>query len=432
MTAGRVNQIRFGFDERLGKLGVVASSFNNNEMTRFWHSELSTFYRMGTVDSAQPPETAFTHLKFPEGRAVLLYRHTEPGDAARNLSHALIADEFDLEDLALPLTRWRGWRDELYSNGWLPALPLEAFGVSGESLDHAARRDDLEASGLLAALLRHPEDRFSVQGMPDEHVVPSLWAVRQIMSVIAEALPWSREWTFSTYETSDASRPRLPALLFLPEGATGAADNGRVRIRHGRRSDEHGTLADALLSRYRGGDLDELLAEVRGVVQGRHDIYTRIDRLVEKWGYVPRSGDLGWTADDTVVAQPVVEQETASAEQVAAHEALIDAMNGLAGHVELLTHQVDRLVRAIEQSSLQSSQQRPSSPPPAVVPSHVEPVQFSPPRQPEMQLRQPPPETGKRPGLWTEVGTVLGFPVLWVVIGLTAFILLVVLVRAIA
>jgi hypothetical protein len=403
MTAGHVHQIRFGFDERVGRLAVAADSFGDSEMTNFWHDELNPYYRTGSVDSFRPPQSAFTHLRFSGGHSVLLYRRTEPGDAARNLSHALIGDEFDLDELALPLTTWRGWREGWYANGWLTRLSLDEFHVQAEDLDEPARRAASEASGLLAAMLRNPDAKFSVQGMPDEHVVPSLWAVRRIMSVIADAMQWSRDWTFSTYETSDASRPNLPALLFLPEGASRASDIGRVRIRHERLSHEYGMLADTLLSLYRTRNLDELRREIGAVVHGKHDIHGRIDRLINKWGHSPSSADLLWSAEETAVVPLDAVPEFVPVASPAQSDALVEAMVGLTDKMELLSAQLDLLVRTMERSSQQSSPQRPSPPPPHDTTSHLESAQHSLPRPPGAQLVSSSMQTEFPQGVWAEV-----------------------------
>jgi hypothetical protein len=246
-------------DTRTGGLGLVASTFQSDvDAVLGWQNDLKHFYRLSD-DFAAPPDEAFSFLVFGADAAVL--RRVNTGaQTGRNFSQAIVGPAEELSELAFPLTQWRGW------------LPPENHGHALEPSDTDKLRDlclqyentmrmrpsvaPNAVCALLAAIFANPEMDLSVLGVSSANAAEVLFAVRDIVTVIG-GVP-ARQWTFSTFETSDRPRAHLPEFVFMPRlpDKPEIDDKHRVRVDVSETLpwDDQARLARAMYDEYRKYD----------------------------------------------------------------------------------------------------------------------------------------------------------------------------------
>lgn len=218
---GRIDQVVIAFTTDEG-MRPVASSFVGEGVRRAWHDKLREHVRLlSQPDRTPPPAEAFSHLDFGDGTAAVLRRTTRPGDAGRNLAHALIGSSETIAGMARELIDWDGWQDVS------PPIGVQLNVLRREDFHSTDRVSEVDREVLLSVLatVRAWEDRsFTVIGVPDELRLPVVWKIREILP--------DQVWTFSTYEQDDAPRRYLPRLVFLSEPPANflGPESGRVRM----------------------------------------------------------------------------------------------------------------------------------------------------------------------------------------------------------
>ncbi len=86
-----LEQLLFAVSDSKG-MDLVAASFSSHDADAWdgWNEKLRPHARLLGVDGAAP-RISFSHLSFPDGTAAVLRRSARPGDAGRNVAHALVA-----------------------------------------------------------------------------------------------------------------------------------------------------------------------------------------------------------------------------------------------------------------------------------------------------------------------------------------------------
>ncbi|MCP2242589.1 DUF4231 domain-containing protein [Lentzea aerocolonigenes] len=212
-----LEQLLFAVSETKG-MDLVAASFSSHDADSWdaWNEKLRPHTRLlGRAG------TSFGHLSFPDGSAAVLRRSARPGDAGRNVAHALVGDRGTISRLVPAMTTcWLRWLDERPISNRLPDVVREEFDPSARP----KALDDPILLPLLACALARPSSTYSVIGVPDGKELSALWTLRTLLP--------DREWTFSTYEQNDAGQPNLPRLVFLPGRPSQevVVQEGRLRI----------------------------------------------------------------------------------------------------------------------------------------------------------------------------------------------------------
>ncbi len=164
----------------------------------------------------------------------MLIRRTPFTDADGGTSvlcHALVGSPALLEPsfcLGLHAWDWEGSAlDATGVRGRLPAVPEDvlapATGRGQSGLDGSLAHAVEELTGMVAELLRHPEDRFTVLDERGTTACPVLWGLHGMFGALTE-----RRWTFATHDTVE-----MTALRFAFVGRwSGAAspNTGRRRV----------------------------------------------------------------------------------------------------------------------------------------------------------------------------------------------------------
>ncbi|MEV0678896.1 hypothetical protein AB0I60_20500 [Actinosynnema sp. NPDC050436] len=383
---GEIDQLQFDFGDAFGSLDAQASSYPP-EMEAYWADQFRQHHRLVGFSDGAPPERAFSYFEFENSKVAVLFRCARPDDAGRNFSHALIGERRFLANLALPLTQWRHWPTSSGARARLAKLSPSLLHdeTSDHRLDEAARYHALPAAGLLAALLDDPDGHLSVVGAPDSAVAPVLWAVRDVMAVVAAGTSWRRPWTFSTHEVEDEHRDHLPSLLFLPGAPLSGPAPGRVRVPFLGGDQPLHVLANRLLAHYRDDGSAGLREAVQPLVRYEQDLSKRVAVLLDAFTRVAAPPPpqppveqppvVGWDVpggdpepgavpdlpgETRTVAEPEPVVRTETAESV-----LVPVLYGLTERVGALADAVRQLAVAREERP-GTAPDRPAPPSPAV------------------------------------------------------------------
>ncbi|MFC8506908.1 hypothetical protein ACFU3J_03910 [Streptomyces sp. NPDC057411] len=252
------------------------------------------FQGAGALLRASGDETrpALIRLQRRGGEAVLIRRlpWTDPGGGASTICHALVGSPEVLgagtclglhawtwSGADLPLARVRGALPTV----WEEAL-LEAVGRGQAELDARLPGVVDELVGVMAELLRRPDDRFTLLDETGDTSLPVLWGLHSIFGSVY------RRWTFATHDTAE-----LPALRFVFVSRwTGAASRNTDR----RRADPLERLGDAAES------VAARLVEhhLRGLEEGDNREFA-VDATLRQCHSTPRTPLL--TAAQAAVAQ---------------------------------------------------------------------------------------------------------------------------------
>ncbi|MFJ2937215.1 hypothetical protein ACIO8G_31175 [Streptomyces sp. NPDC087219] len=204
------------------------------------------FRTSGPVLRASGEETRPALIRLQRRSEVMLIHRTPFTDADGGTSvlcHALVGSPELLEPatcLGLHAWNWEGAAmDGARVRGQLPVIPerilVPATGRGQGELDSALEHAVDELTGMVAELLRHPGERFTVLDERGDTAGPVLWGLHSMFGALT-----GRRWTFATHDTVE-----LTALRFVFVGRwSGAAsrntDRRRVdpRERFGDRAEE--------------------------------------------------------------------------------------------------------------------------------------------------------------------------------------------------
>ncbi|MFD4318486.1 hypothetical protein [Streptomyces sp. NPDC058548] len=204
------------------------------------------FRTSGPMLRASGEETRPALIRLQRRSEVMLIHRTPFTDAVGRTSvlcHALVGSPELLEPatcLGLHAWNWEGAAmDGARVRGQLPVIPervlVPATGRGQGELDNALEGVAEELTGMVAELLRHQDERFTVLDERGDTAGPVLWGLHSMFGALT-----GRRWTFATHDTVE-----LTALRFVFVGRwSGAAsrntDRRRVdpRERFGDRAEE--------------------------------------------------------------------------------------------------------------------------------------------------------------------------------------------------
>ncbi|MDX2564599.1 hypothetical protein PV371_33790 [Streptomyces sp. TX20-6-3] len=192
------------------------------------------FRTSGPMLRASGEETRPALIRLQRRSEVMLIHRTPFTDADGGTSvlcHALVGSPELLEPatcLGLHAWNWEGAAmDGARVRGQLPVIPervlVPATGRGQGELDSALENAADELTGMVAELLRHPDERFTVLDERGDTAGPVLWGLHSMFGALA-----GRRWTFATHDTVE-----LTALRFVFVGRwSGAAsrNTGRRRV----------------------------------------------------------------------------------------------------------------------------------------------------------------------------------------------------------
>ncbi|WP_030322903.1 hypothetical protein [Streptomyces flavochromogenes] len=225
------------------------------------------FRTSGPVLRASGEETRPALIRLQRRSEVMLIHRTPFTDADGGTSvlcHALVGSPGLLEPatcLGLHAWNWEGAAmDGARVRGQLPVIPervlVPATGRGQGELDGALERTAGELAGMVAELLRHPDERFTVLDERGDTAGPVLWGLHSMFGGLT-----GRRWTFATHDTAE-----LTALRFVFVGRwSGAASRNtdRRRVDPRERADDRAEEIAARLVRH----------HLRGVAEGEGQEY---------------------------------------------------------------------------------------------------------------------------------------------------------------
>ncbi|MFF9069574.1 hypothetical protein ACF09E_29920 [Streptomyces sp. NPDC014891] len=204
------------------------------------------FRTSGTVLRASGEETRPALIRLQRRSEVMLIHRTLFKDAdggASVLCHALVGSPELLEPatcLGLHAWDWEGAAmDGARVRGQLPVIPehvlVPATGRGQGRLDSALEHAEAELVGMVAELLRHPEERFTILDERGDTAGPVLWGLHSMFGALT-----GRRWTFATHDTAELTALRFVFVGRWAGAASRNADRRRVdpRERVGDRAEE--------------------------------------------------------------------------------------------------------------------------------------------------------------------------------------------------
>ncbi|QES08934.1 hypothetical protein DEJ44_27155 [Streptomyces venezuelae] len=263
-SENEVDQIVFRWDsENLSGstgFGPVAWSGARDEAENLFRTS-------GPLLRASGDETRPALIRLQRRAEVMLIRRlpfTDAGGRASVLCHALVGSPELLEPATCLGLRGWDWEgadiDAGRVRGRLPVIRedvlVPATGRGQGDLDSALDHVVEELTGMVAELLRHPEERFTVLDERGDTACPVLWGLHSMFGSLTD-----RRWTFATHDTVE-----LPALRFVFVGRwSGAASRNTDR----RRVDPRERLGD------RAEDVATRLVRrhLRGIAEGEGGEY---------------------------------------------------------------------------------------------------------------------------------------------------------------
>ncbi|MFE0652723.1 hypothetical protein ACFVZH_29530 [Streptomyces sp. NPDC059534] len=212
--------------------------------------EVEGLFRIsGPVLRATGDETRTALIRIQRGAGVMLIRRTpfvDAGGGTSVLCHALVGSS----DLLTPATclglhawDWEGAAAvrAAEARGRLPVIPEEALvraatGRGQWELDRALPDAVGELIGVVAELLRHPTERFTVLDARGDTACPVLWGLHGMFGGST-----NRRWTFATHDTAELTELRFVFVGRWSGAASRNTDRRRVDPR-----DRYGDRADAV------------------------------------------------------------------------------------------------------------------------------------------------------------------------------------------
>ncbi|MFJ2058912.1 hypothetical protein ACIOMM_23600 [Streptomyces sp. NPDC087908] len=204
------------------------------------------FRTSGPVLRASGEETRPALIRLQRRSEVMLIHRAPLKDADGGTSvlcHALVGSPELLEPatcLGLHAWNWEGAAmDGARVRGQLPVIPerilVPATGRGQGELDGALEHAREELHGMVAELLRHPEERFTVLDERGDTAGPVLWGLHSMFGALT-----GRRWTFATHDTAELTALRFVFVGRWAGAASRNADRRRVdpRERVGDRAEE--------------------------------------------------------------------------------------------------------------------------------------------------------------------------------------------------
>ncbi|MFC9797320.1 hypothetical protein ACFVJI_32355 [Streptomyces sp. NPDC127584] len=204
------------------------------------------FRTSGPVLRASGEETRPALIRLQRRSEVMLIHRAPLKDADGGTSvlcHALVGSPELLEPatcLGLHAWNWEGAAmDGARVRGQLPVIPerilVPATGRGQGELDGALEHAREELHGMVAELLRHPEERFTVLDERGDTASLVLWGLYSMFGAFT-----GRRWTFATHDTAELTALRFVFVGRWAGAASRNADRRRVdpRERVGDRAEE--------------------------------------------------------------------------------------------------------------------------------------------------------------------------------------------------
>ncbi|MFB7835836.1 hypothetical protein [Streptomyces sp. NPDC056056] len=225
--------------------------------------EAENLFRMsGPVLRASGDETRPALIRLQRRSEVMLIHRrpfTDADGGTSVLCHALVGSPGLLQPatcLGLHAWNWEGAAmDGARVRGQLPVIPervlVPATGRGQGELDSALERASEELTGMVAELLRHQDERFTVLDERGDTAGLVLWGLHSMFGALT-----GRRWTFATHDTAELSALRFVFVGRWSGAASSNTDRRRVdpRERVGDRAEE---IADRLVRHH-----------LRGVAEG--------------------------------------------------------------------------------------------------------------------------------------------------------------------
>ncbi|MFE6851670.1 hypothetical protein ACFVDH_12870 [Streptomyces sp. NPDC057674] len=225
--------------------------------------EAENLFRMsGPVLRASGDETRPALIRLQRRSEVMLIHRrpfTDADGGTSVLCHALVGSPGLLQPatcLGLQAWNWEGAAmDGARVRGQLPVIPervlVPATGRGQGELDSTLERASEELAGMVAELLRHQDERFTVLDERGDTAGLVLWGLHSMFGALT-----GRRWTFATHDTAELSALRFVFVGRWSGAASSNTDRRRVdpRERVGDRAEE---IADRLVRHH-----------LRGVAEG--------------------------------------------------------------------------------------------------------------------------------------------------------------------
>ncbi|MFB7237870.1 hypothetical protein ACFCXK_24135 [Streptomyces sp. NPDC056269] len=221
--------------------------------------EAENLFRMsGPVLRASGDETRPALIRLQRRSEVMLIHRrpfTDADGGTSVLCHALVGSPGLLQPatcLGLHAWNWEGAAmDGARVRGQLPVIPervlVPATGRGQGELDSALQRASEELTGMVAELLRHQDERFTVLDERGDTAGLVLWGLHSMFGELT-----GRRWTFATHDTAELSALRFVFVGRWSGAASSNTDRRRVdpRERVGDRAEE---IADRLVRHHLRG-----------------------------------------------------------------------------------------------------------------------------------------------------------------------------------
>ncbi|MGW2303373.1 hypothetical protein [Streptomyces sp. NPDC001809] len=204
------------------------------------------FRTSGPVLRASGDETRPALIRLQRRSEVMLIHRAPFKDADGGTSvfcHALVGSPELLQPatcLGLHAWNWEGAAmDGARVRGQLPVIPervlVPATGRGQGELDSTLEHAREELHGMVAELLRHPEERFTVLDERGDTAGLVLWGLHSMFGALT-----GRRWTFATHDTAELTALRFVFVGRWAGAASRNADRRRVdpRERVGDRAEE--------------------------------------------------------------------------------------------------------------------------------------------------------------------------------------------------
>ncbi|MEV7374927.1 hypothetical protein AB0O51_29095, partial [Streptomyces sp. NPDC090301] len=225
--------------------------------------EAENLFRMsGPVLRASGEETRPALIRLQRRSEVMLIHRrpfTDADGGTSVLCHALVGSPGLLEPatcLGLHAWNWEGAAmDGARVRGQLPVIPervlVPATGHGQGELDGALKHVSGELTGMVAELLRHQDERFTVLDERGDTAGPVLWGLHSMFGALT-----GRRWTFATHDTAE-----LSALRFVFVGRWSGAASRNTDRRRVDPSERLGDRAEEIAARL-------VRHHLRGVAEG--------------------------------------------------------------------------------------------------------------------------------------------------------------------
>lgn len=299
LNSGLVDQVFMGY----GSLGMcaLASSFQDPNLQRQWEQDLIHYARLQPFGAVDPPPCAYTYVTFGDSRAAILRRVREGNSLGRNNGHALVGPAAFLGPRALQLTRTFTWAvrpEEMSQKPYLISqlrdLDPRPGGVALCDNEGDSDRWLCSALRIMGCVLDNPRLNVSFIGLDHNLIIPTLELFEAVIGPLFAVDPPIRNWSFSTYEVTDADLGgsiRLPELIFLPVLPSHAGETYHHRLfldEDAGVDDRYHQLATRLVEQCRELGRDDYSRTMKGELSSKETVESRIRYLLNGGSQGPR------------------------------------------------------------------------------------------------------------------------------------------------